>query len=192
MHDRIEVFLGFPHVDQVLVRDPACRGEEKLKDEPAGRDDGKEQDGRIVPGLAHPHDRRGRCHADPGLLQRTAEDQPSDVEHQDMRQDEADQPSSARQPHDQGVDAQVPALEQRDDRADEDQPDEEQPRQLFRYHDARIEGVAQRDIAEHKNEHHCHADSDKCLQWPDQQALSGGHGFLSLSFRFHLGRASAP
>ena len=58
----------------------------------------------------------------------------------------------------------MPVLAHGDDGAEEGQPDEQQPRHLLGHRDARVEGVAQHDVAEDQHHHQRQEERDQDLQ----------------------------
>ena len=76
------------------------------------------------------------AHVDHRLLPASLQEQPRGDEHEELAHDQAGLLAEQRQPLDQRIDAEVPVLAQRDDRAEEGELDEQPARHLLGDRDA--------------------------------------------------------
>ncbi|MCY1553184.1 hypothetical protein D9M68_896400 [compost metagenome] len=93
--------------------------------------------------------------------------------------------ATSGQARDQHVAAQVTVLLERDDRAQEGEPDEQPARNLLADGDAGVERVAQHHVAEHQHHHHRQGHGDQHLQ---QAAIAVDDFSHLVSFRRSLPR----
>jgi hypothetical protein len=158
------LLLGLLDHDQLVLAHPAGEDAVEVVEQDQPGRDGEQHADPVE--QAHREARGGRGHAevDDGLLPAAHQEQPGGVEHQQDAHDQAGLLAGRGQPLDQGVDAEVAVLAHGDDGAQEGEPDEQEARDLLRERDARVEGVAQDDVAEDEDDHQRQAQRDRDLE----------------------------
>jgi hypothetical protein len=146
-------FLGLLHQHQVVVVDLAAEQAPQVAQQDRRAEHGKHHARGVEPAHRDLHHRAGRVPVDDRLVVRALEQQPQAVQHQQQRQAHADLLAQRTELAHQHVGAQVGIAAQGGHRAQEGQPDEQPAREFFRNAEARVEGVAHEDVAEHQHHH---------------------------------------
>ena len=134
------MLFAFLHRDQVFLVGRAAQHANEIEQQDHGRGDAEDEAGGVEEQADRDAGRRRAvAEGQHRLLPAAQRQKPVGVEHQDIARDEADLLAERRQRADQGVDAEMGVLAQRDDGAEERQPHQQPARQLFRGRNPRVE-----------------------------------------------------